>query len=101
MLTNHTFFTVISRSEDLALLKWGYKRSREMARRMACYRGEFAPSHPPFPEGSLAVCRREGDIRPVDIAASDIQYTEGDEKVIEEYTRKSGASALDTSYICY
>lgn len=74
--------------DDLALLKWGYKRCREYARRMPCYRGEYVPSHPQFAPGSAAQCR--GEVRPVDAGAPDIVYTEGDEKAIDEYTRKFG-----------
>ena len=59
---------------------------------MACYRGEYTPSHPQFAEASGALCR--GEIQPVAISAPDIEYTEDDEKAIEQYTRKSGALAL-------
>ncbi len=55
---------------------------------MACYRGEYVPNHPQFSESSSALCK--GEIRPADIGAPDIEYTEEDEKAIEAYTRKFG-----------
>ena len=74
------------------MLKWGYKRAREYARRMACYRGEYVPNHPQFAETSTALCKAE--ITPVASDAADIEYTEEDEKAIEAYTRKFGKDAF-------
>ena len=84
-----TFDIVGYRPDDLALLKWGYKRSRELARRMACYRGEYAPGHPTFSDKSDARCTGDG-ASPIEIDAPDIQYDEEDEKVLEDYVRKYG-----------
>jgi alcohol oxidase len=78
----------LKRKDDLELLNYGYKRSREYARRMTCYRGEYVPNHPQFAQSSKALCK--GENRPVAVDAPDIEYTEEDEKVIETYTRKSG-----------
>ncbi|PPR03908.1 hypothetical protein CVT24_008100 [Panaeolus cyanescens] len=39
---------------DLAVMRWGYKKSRELARRMRCYRGEVPAAHPNFNNGSPA-----------------------------------------------
>ncbi|KAH7926097.1 alcohol oxidase [Leucogyrophana mollusca] len=39
---------------DVATLRWGYKKSREFARRMSVYRGEFTPGNPEFPEDAVA-----------------------------------------------
>lgn len=72
--------------DDLALMKWGYKRAREYARRMPCYRGEYTPWHPQFSETSAALCH--DDARPVPIDAPDIVYSEEDDKAIEICTRK-------------
>lgn len=59
------------RDEDVVLLRWAYKWSRELARRMDSYRGEYAPAHPGFAEGSEAKC---GEAQgPVNIAAREIQ----------------------------
>lgn len=84
---------LFSRKDDLELLNWGYKRSREHARRMPSYRGEFVPNHPQFAETSVAACK--GEIQPVPIDAPDIAYTEEDEKAIELFTRKNGTSTLN------
>ena len=81
---------IANRADDFALLKWGYKRSREFARRMACYRGEYVPNHPQFVPGSAAFCK--GEIEPVAISAADLTYTEEDEKAIEEYMRQLGSA---------
>ncbi|KAI5886016.1 alcohol oxidase-like protein [Schizophyllum commune H4-8] len=43
---------------DLAALVWGYKHSRELARRMPVYRGELAMAHPIFPGCGAAVSSR-------------------------------------------
>ncbi|TCD71566.1 hypothetical protein EIP91_007313 [Steccherinum ochraceum] len=80
----------LTKPEDLALLVWGYKRSRELARRMPCYRGEYAPSHPKFPEDSEAACKASA--LPVAPDAPDIRWTAEDDKAIEEYTRAFVAS---------
>ncbi|THG94131.1 hypothetical protein EW026_g7277, partial [Hermanssonia centrifuga] len=88
----------LKQADDFALLKWGYKRSREIARRMACYRGEYVPNHPQFSESSSALCK--GEIRPADIGAPDIEYTEEDEKAIEAYTRKFVATAWHSLGTC-
>ncbi|TCD62090.1 hypothetical protein EIP91_007490 [Steccherinum ochraceum] len=75
----------LTEAGDVALLVWGYKRSREFARRMPCYRGEFSAWHPKFPEGSEAACN--DDAMPVAVDAPDIKWTAEDDKAIEEHTR--------------
>jgi alcohol oxidase len=47
----------LSHPADLAPHVWAYKKNREITRRMRCFSGEYAPSHPAFPEGSAAVCQ--------------------------------------------
>ncbi|KAF9262328.1 alcohol oxidase [Marasmius fiardii PR-910] len=70
---------------DLAVLRWGYKRTRELARRMKCFRGEYSPLHPSFPEGSPAVTREVSG--PVAISDPDIVYSSQDDKTIDDYHR--------------
>lgn len=53
---------------------------------MKCFRGEYAPYHPSFPEGSAAACK--ADIMPVAIDAPDIAYTEEDDRAIERYLQQ-------------
>lgn len=50
---------------------------------MKCYRGEFTPYHPIFPEGSDAVCKE--DRMPVSIESPDIVYTKEDDEAIWKY----------------
>ena len=75
----------------MALHKWGYKLSREFARRMPSYRGEVAGCHPAFSETSqLHPKQRAG---PVSIDEADFKYTDEDEKAIEDYVRKTVGTA--------
>ncbi|KAH9921137.1 GMC oxidoreductase-domain-containing protein [Fomitopsis serialis] len=82
----------LHRVEDLVLLRWGYKHSREFARRMPLYCGEYLPSHPQFPEGSQASCSSDGG--PVAMDAPLLQYTSEDDQAIDEYSRR----AVQTSW---
>ena len=87
---------------DVRPLVWGYKFSRELARRMPLFRGEYAPLHPKFPEGSAAgiVVGKEGTgPGPVPLDAPDLVYDEEDDRAIEKYTREFGESALLTEYV--
>lgn len=72
----------------MAVLKFGYKMTREFARRMPCYEGEYTPNHPVFAETSEVVCK--SDVKPVPIDAPKLKYTAEDDKVLEEYIRKFG-----------
>ncbi|KAI0773655.1 alcohol oxidase-like protein [Fomes fomentarius] len=76
----------LDRPEDMALHKWGYKVSREFARRMPSYRGEVVGGHPRFSPNSKLVARAHDG--PVPITEPDFEYTEEDEKAIEEYIRE-------------
>ncbi|PPQ69188.1 hypothetical protein CVT25_006966 [Psilocybe cyanescens] len=72
---------------DLSVLAWGYKRAREVARRMKYFRGEVAVGHPQFPEGSGAAAGK--DINPVSLDAPPIVYTAEDDLAIDEYHKQS------------
>ncbi|KAF8643245.1 hypothetical protein AX16_009134 [Volvariella volvacea WC 439] len=83
----HDFNTgFLSDAADLATLRWGYKKSREFARRLDVYRGEFLPANPKFPVESKAACSDQAS-GPVAITDPDIQYTAEDDRAIEEYTK--------------
>ena len=71
-------------------LMWGYKFSREIARRMPHFRGEHAPLHPLFEPGGPAsvIAQAEG---PVALDTPRIIYSEEDERALEAYVRKRGA----------
>ncbi|EMD35142.1 hypothetical protein CERSUDRAFT_139982 [Gelatoporia subvermispora B] len=88
----------LSGAGDLAILNYGYKRAREFARRMPAYRGEFAPMHPSFPEGSKVACRM--DTKPVSVDEPDLEYTPEEEKAIEEYTRRIVGTAWHSLGTC-
>ncbi|KDQ62486.1 alcohol oxidase [Jaapia argillacea MUCL 33604] len=75
----------LNNKPDLAILNWGYKKSREYARRMASYRGEVTTAHPVFKEDSKALCKAQDG--PVSIDSENIEYTAEDEKAIDKYTR--------------
>lgn len=83
------FYTSLSVSpSDSQLFSMLYKKTRELFRRMTCFRGEVASDHPQFPEDSAASCKKtEG---PIPIDAPDIVYTPEDDKAIEEYIRNRG-----------
>ena len=70
---------------DLGLLRWSYKVSRELARRMRFYRGGLDVAHPPFPEGSQAACKIADG--PVPISAPKIHYTPEDDQIIDAFHR--------------
>ncbi|KAG8736595.1 hypothetical protein FRC10_009142 [Ceratobasidium sp. 414] len=72
---------------DIDIHIWGYKQAREIARRMPCYRGEFAPLHPKFPEGSAAAAvKLDGPLNARDI--KDLVYTPEDNAAIETFVRQ-------------
>ncbi|KAG1859687.1 hypothetical protein F4604DRAFT_1957940 [Suillus subluteus] len=70
---------------DIVPLNFGYKKTREILRRMPSYRGEVPAGHPCFPEGSAAVCRETTG--PVDLNAPDLIYTAEDDEAIDRYNR--------------
>ncbi|TFY62495.1 hypothetical protein EVG20_g6684 [Dentipellis fragilis] len=76
---------------DIKPLVWAYKLVREICRRMALFRGEYAPQHPVFPPGSRAAVVEDGMPTPID--APKIVYTEEDDLAIELYLRKNIATA--------
>ncbi|KAJ8519059.1 hypothetical protein ONZ45_g3964 [Pleurotus djamor] len=71
---------------DLEILRWAYKRMREVTRRMSIYRGELALGHPKFPPESDAVCQERSG--PVPISAPDIKYTQQDDETIDCFIRE-------------
>ncbi|KAI0644558.1 alcohol oxidase-like protein [Trametes meyenii] len=77
---------VMSTKGDVAVLRHMYKRSREVGRRMASYRGEYVAGHPKFPEGSAAAVSA-GPVLPVAVDAPDIVYTAEDDRAIDEHIK--------------
>ncbi|KAG2115188.1 GMC oxidoreductase-domain-containing protein [Suillus discolor] len=70
---------------DIVPLNFGYKKMREILRRMPSYRGEVPAGHPHFPTGSAAVCGETTG--PVDLNAPDLIYTAEDDEAIDRYHR--------------
>jgi len=77
------------READMAPLVWAYKHSRELARRMPAFRGEYAIGHPSFPQGSAAAVIESGI--PTALNAPNISYSAEDDQAIEEWVRNTGA----------
>ena len=69
-----------------------YKRSREFARRIPSYRGEYPGRQPAFARDSPAAVNE--DPSPVPIDAPDIQYTKEDDAAIRAFIRKTGSYLL-------
>ncbi|KAA1469916.1 alcohol oxidase-like protein [Dentipellis sp. KUC8613] len=82
---------------DVKPMMWGYKMTREIARRMPQFEGEYAPMHPTFAAGSQA-----GHIKgpPVPIDAPKIVYSKEDDKAIERYTREFVSTAWHSLGTC-
>ncbi|KAL8292873.1 hypothetical protein RQP46_000567 [Phenoliferia psychrophenolica] len=101
----------MSDKADFAPIRWGYKKTREIARRMDAYRGDLTSHHPHFHPASKAACK-DIDIvtatqmlpgsfttgihmgtwsRPSEPALlrgkvnEDIKYTADDDKAIDEW----------------
>ncbi|KAF7771600.1 CAZyme family AA3 [Agaricus bisporus var. burnettii] len=83
---------------DLHVMRWAYKHSRELARRMPAYRGELVASHPEFPEGSEAAAKASN--RPVPIDGPKIKYTEADDRAIDEYVKQTVSSTFHSAGTC-
>ncbi|KAJ3549123.1 hypothetical protein NM688_g5215 [Phlebia brevispora] len=83
---------------DVTPLIWGYKYTREIARRMPSFRGEPAPLHPDFPPGSKAGLIAEGV--PFTIDYPRVEYTREDDEAIERYVRKLTATCWHSLGTC-
>ncbi|PIL33968.1 hypothetical protein GSI_03676 [Ganoderma sinense ZZ0214-1] len=90
---------VFSRKEDLAVLRYTWKLSREYGRRMTSYRGEFAPDFPIFPTGSAAAVSPDHNTS-VSIDAPDIVYTEEDDKAIDDFLKANIRTAWHSLGTC-
>ncbi|KDR71609.1 hypothetical protein GALMADRAFT_143863 [Galerina marginata CBS 339.88] len=95
---------------DFGPIRWSYKKTREIARRMDAYRGELTSHHPRFHPASPAACHdidiqtakkvlpngftvgihmgtwhKPGDIYNADKIHEDIKYSEEDDKAIDDW----------------
>ncbi|KAM0429566.1 hypothetical protein ACHAQK_011053 [Fusarium lateritium] len=85
-------------SIDVTKHIWGYKKQREVMRRMKCYRGEFASWHPPFPATSAAACVELTG--PLGKNVHPIQYTSEDDAIIEQFVREKVGSLWHSMGTC-
>ncbi len=74
---------------DVTALVWGYKKGRELIRRMGVYRGPFAPLHPQFPGDSPAAAALVESV-PVALDAPKIGYSKEDDEAIATNIRNFG-----------
>jgi alcohol oxidase len=72
---------------DLVILRWGYKKSRELARRLKYYAGDLVVGHPNFKPGSKAATSQSN--APTALTASEIVYSKEDDDAIDEYHRRT------------
>ena len=85
---------------DLQKLVWGYKQQRDVARRMAHYRGALEVAHPVFAEGSKAGYayvderdRKSGKVEP-------IEYSKEDDEAIELFIRQNVSTTWHSMGTC-
>ena len=82
---------------DIKMSLWAYKKQREILRRMDIYRGEWAPSHPPFPATSAAASiETDGPLKDV----RDIEYTPEDDEIIEKWLRENVSTTWHSMGTC-
>jgi len=72
---------------DLVILRWAYKKSRELARRMKYYAGDLVIEHPKFKEGSKATTQQSRS--PASLTEPEIVYTKEDDDAIDQYHRET------------
>ncbi|KAG2037025.1 GMC oxidoreductase-domain-containing protein [Suillus americanus] len=89
---------LLDHPSDIVTLDFGYKKTREIFRRMASYRGEVTAGHPDFPEGSAAACGEASG--PVDLSAPDIVYTAEDDEAINKFHRDNAQTASHSLGTC-
>ncbi|RFN42551.1 alcohol oxidase [Fusarium flagelliforme] len=93
-----TGFLADADSIDVKKHIWGYKKQREVMRRMDCYRGEFASWHPPFPATSEAACVEVSE--PLGKNIPPIRYTSEDDAIIEQFVREKVGSLWHSMGTC-
>ncbi|KAF7299985.1 hypothetical protein MKEN_01320600 [Mycena kentingensis (nom. inval.)] len=76
----------LSHPADVAALRWGYKKGRELMRRLPVYRGPLAAAHPQFPQSSAAAAW-DSETSPVALDAPKFTYTAEDDAAIDLHTR--------------
>ncbi len=75
--------------QDVKKHIWAYKIQREMWRRMSIFRGELAVTHPRFASNSQAAIVEKADGPTVTDNDSRIEYSQDDDKAIEQRVREN------------
>ena len=73
----------LNHPSDIKKQLWGYKMSREIARRLPYVKGELELGHPKFKEGSAAALASG----PLSGTVTDIEYSKEDDAAIEDWIR--------------
>ncbi|KAJ7045906.1 alcohol oxidase [Mycena alexandri] len=81
----------LTAQSDVAALRWGYKKAREIIRRMPAFRGALVPAHPQFAANSPAALT---ETQPVALTAPNIVYSAADDAAIDANIR----AAVGTSW---
>ncbi|THU84774.1 hypothetical protein K435DRAFT_927189 [Dendrothele bispora CBS 962.96] len=92
----------LSDASDLAILKLRYKESREIARRMKVYCGEYMPLHPKFStnesgSSDAAPCL-DAPVGSVELNSEDVNYSKEDNEEIEKFTRRFVSSTWTRNF---
>ncbi|KAI0163712.1 alcohol oxidase-like protein [Pestalotiopsis sp. NC0098] len=78
---------------DMEMMKWTYKKQREIVRRMSVFRGELPAGHPLFSTGSKAalsgVDKPEGLDGPLPADINNIEYSAEDDAVLEAWLKET------------
>ncbi|CAH0045524.1 unnamed protein product [Clonostachys solani] len=82
---------------DLKKQLWAYKKSREVMRRTAMYRGEVGAGHPAWPEGSKAA---SADLTEALANVKDVEYSAEDDKAIEQWIRQNVGTTWHSIATC-
>ncbi|KAJ4481989.1 hypothetical protein J3R30DRAFT_3851336 [Lentinula aciculospora] len=96
-------------SADVAVLRWGYKHARELARRMKSFRGEIPNGNPDF---GLATMNNPSNTEsstasiistassPINPNAPDIVYSTEDDRTIDEHIRQNVSTTWHSLGTC-
>ncbi|KAF8904338.1 alcohol oxidase-like protein [Mucidula mucida] len=85
----------LTKSVDVAALRWGYKKGREIIRRLPAFRGALVPAHPQFAADSPAALVETG---PIPLDAPKIVYSAEDDAAIDHNIR---ALSLSSSFLSF